>query len=48
MSDRIILKEEDVQRSVVKFLKEKGWGANLVSKKTRSQGVDIKVCGFIC
>ncbi len=43
MKKRKIITEPFVQKSVVKYLREDGWSSNLVSKKLRSQGVDIKV-----
>lgn len=40
---RIIITEDFVQNSVIKYLEVNGWGKSLTSKELWEQGVDIKV-----
>lgn len=41
---REIITEDFVQKSLVKYLEEKGWSKSLRSAELWEQGVDIKVC----
>jgi len=40
---RRIITEDFVQKSLIKYLKQNGWGKSLKSSELWEQGVDIKV-----
>jgi hypothetical protein len=42
--ERLIITEDFVQKSVIKYLEINGWSTSLKSKELWEQGVDIKVC----